>query len=72
MKRVHGFASRHFPPYRTRFLKTDLESAKPNLQGILANMTTRFSDFSQNEVYLAFFYFLLIITIFFAKKSTAV
>ena len=50
MKRVHGFASRHFPPYRTRFLKTDLESAKLNLQGIWANMTTRFSDFGQNEV----------------------
>ena len=50
MKRVHGFASSHFPPYHRRFLKTDLDSAKLNLQGIWANMTTRFSDFGQNEV----------------------
>ena len=50
-KRVHNFASSHFQPNRRRFLKTDLESAKLNLQGVWANMTTRFSDFSQNEVF---------------------
>ena len=69
MKMVHGFASSHFPPYRRRFLKTDLESAKLNLQGIWANMTTRFSAFCQNEALKASFYFLLIITIFIAKKK---
>ena len=51
MKRVHSLASSHFQPYRRRILKTDLESAKLNLQGIWANMTTRFSDFSQNETF---------------------
>ena len=50
-------------------LKTDLESAMLNLQGIWANMTTQFSDFGQNEVLQVSFYFLLIITIFIAKKK---
>ena len=69
MKRVHSFAYSHFLPYRRGFLKADLEKAKLNLQGIWANMTTQFSDFGQNEVLQVSFYFLLIITIFIAKKK---
>ena len=50
MERGDCFDSRHFSPNRRGFLKTDLESAKLNLQGLWANMTTRFSDLGQNEV----------------------